>query len=197
VLHSPTACPRGTVLSRVRSTPISEQAIIGAAIGAAVAGMRPVAEIMLMNFLAVCMDQLFNHARQTALHVGRADDVPLTVRTVTGAGAGFGAQHSDMLEAWLAHAPGLKVVGAVVPGRRLRPAQRLHLRRRPCVFVEHTLLYYGGAAGPAPERGARIPIGRANTVREGSDVTLIAYGKPVIDAVGVADALAGRGSASR
>src|SRR3984957_18249480 len=94
---------------RVRSTPISEQAILGAAVGAAIAGMRPVAEIMLMNFLTVGMDQLINHAAKIRFMSGGQTAVPLTVRTMSGAGGGFGGQHSDMLEAWLAHVPGLKI----------------------------------------------------------------------------------------
>jgi len=178
---------------RVRSTPISEQAIMGAAVGAAIAGMRPVAEIMLMNFVAVCMDQLFNHAAKLRFMSGGQTAVPLTVRTVTGAGAGFGAQHSDMLEAWLAHAPGLKVVIPSSPADAYGLLSSCISDDDPCVFVEHTLLYYGGAAGPAPERGSRIPLGQANVVRTGGDVTLIAYGKPVIEAVGVADTLGREG----
>src|SRR2546430_2506536 len=94
---------------RVRSTPISEMGFIGAAVGAAVAGMRPVAEIMLMNFVSVCMDQIVNHAAKIRFMSGGQTSVPLTIRTATGAGGGFAGQHSDMLEAWLAHTPGLKV----------------------------------------------------------------------------------------
>src|SRR5690606_24200742 len=95
---------------RVRSTPISEQAILGAAVGAAIAGMRPVAEIMLMNFITLGMDQLVNHAAKIRFMSGGQTGVPLTIRTMSGVGGGFGGQHSDMLEAWLAHVPGLKVV---------------------------------------------------------------------------------------
>ena len=91
---------------RVRTTPISEQAIVGAAIGAAIAGMRPVAEIMLMNFITVAMDQIVNHAAKLRYMSGGETSVPITIRTATGAGNGTGAQHSDMLEAWLAHVPG-------------------------------------------------------------------------------------------
>jgi len=100
---------------RVRSTPISEQAIIGAAVGAAITGMRPVAEIMLMNFITVAMDQLVNHAAKLRFMSGGQTNVPLVVRTTTGAGVGFGGQHSDMLEAWFAHVPGIKIATASNP----------------------------------------------------------------------------------
>jgi len=96
--------------SRVRTTPISEQAIVGAAIGAAIAGMRPVAEIMLMNFTAVAMDMIVNHAAKLRFMSGGQTHVPLTIRTMTGAGFGTGGQHSDYLEAWFAHTAGIKVV---------------------------------------------------------------------------------------
>src|SRR6266478_7426174 len=96
--------------SRVRTTPISEQAIVGAAIGAAIAGMRPVAEIMLMNFITVAMDQIVNHAAKLRFMSGGQTGVPITIRTASGAGRGFGGQHSDMLEAWFAHVAGIKVV---------------------------------------------------------------------------------------
>ena len=96
--------------NRVRATPISETAIIGAAVGAALAGQRPIAEIMLMNFVGVCMDQIVNHAAKLRFMSGGQTNVPLVIRTTTGVGVGFGGQHSDMLEAWFAHVAGLKVV---------------------------------------------------------------------------------------
>ena len=179
--------------SRVRSTPISEQAIIGAAVGAAIAGMRPVAEIMLMNFISVCMDQLANHAAKIRFMSGGQTAVPLTVRTTTGAGGGFAAQHSDMLEAWLAHTPGLKVAVPSSPADAYGRLTSCIFDDDPCVFVENTLLYFSGASGAAPERGQAIPLGEANVLREGSDVTVIGYGKPIIDIVGVADKLAKEG----
>ena len=179
--------------ARVRSTPISEQAIMGAAVGAALAGMRPVAEIMLMNFITVCMDQLFNHAAKLRFMSGGQTHVPLTVRTVTGAGASFGAQHSDMLEAWLAHAPGLKVAIPSSPADAYGLLLGCVLDDDPCVFVEHTLLAYGGLAGAPPERGVPIPLGKANVVREGADVTLVGYGKPIVEAQGVAERMVNEG----
>ncbi|HEY4409618.1 MAG TPA: alpha-ketoacid dehydrogenase subunit beta [Acidimicrobiia bacterium] len=176
--------------SRVRSTPISEQAIVGSAIGSAIAGLRPVAEIMVMNFMAVCMDQLFNHAAKLRYMSGGRTPVPLTIRTTSGAGAQFGAQHSDLLEAWLAHTPGLKVAVPSSPADAKGLLLSCIFDDDPCVFVEHTLLYFGAVAGPAPEPGHRIPLGQANIVRPGTDVTVIGYGKPILEAQGVAATLA-------
>jgi pyruvate dehydrogenase E1 component beta subunit len=160
---------------RVRSTPISEQAIVGAAIGAAIAGMRPVAEIMLMNFMTVAMDQIFNHAAKIRFTSGEQTTVPITIRMSCGAGAQFGSQHSDMLEAWLAHSPGLKVVIASTPADAKGLLTSCIFDDDPCVFLEPISLYYG-APGPAPAAGYTVAIGEANVVRTGSDVTLIGYG---------------------
>lgn len=177
---------------RVRATPISEQAILGAAIGASIAGLRPVAEIMLMDFLAVCMDQLSNHAAKLRYMSGGRTGVPMTVRTAAGAGMQFGAQHSEMLESWLTHIPGLKVV---VPSNAA-DAKGLLLScifdDDPCVFVEQTALYFG-TPGPVPDGDHRVPLGRASIVREGSDVTVVTWGRQVHDAVAVAQSLAPEG----
>ena len=178
---------------RVRTTPISEQAIMGAAVGAAVAGMRPVAEIMLMNFLSVAMDQLANHAAKLRFMSGGQTNVPLTVRTATGAGAQFGAQHSEMLEAWLAHTAGLKVAVPSTPADAKGLLLSAIFDDDPCVIVEHTLLYFGGATGPVPSGDHRVPFGQANVLRRGRDVSIVGYGKPILDALGVAERLAGEG----
>jgi pyruvate dehydrogenase E1 component beta subunit len=178
---------------RVRSTPISEQAIMGAAVGAAVAGMRPVAEIMLMNFLTIAGDQLFNHAGKLRFMSGGQSPMPLTVRTATGAGAGFGAQHSDMLEAWIAHAPGIKVVTASTPADAKGLLTSCIFDDDPCVFIENTLLYFGGMKGPDLPAGEVIPLGKANIVREGSDVTIISYGRSMMDVNAVAAAMESEG----
>jgi pyruvate dehydrogenase E1 component beta subunit len=178
---------------RVRTTPISEQAIIGAAIGAALGGLRPVAELMLMNFVSVAMDQIFNHAAKLRFMSGGQTGVPITIRTATGAGFGFGAQHSDMLEGWLAHAPGLKVVLPSTPADAKGLLLSCIFDDDPCIFVEHAALYFGAASGPAPEPGARVPIGVARTVREGTDLTVVGYGKPILDAAAVAAELDGEG----
>ena len=178
---------------RVRTTPISEQAIMGAAVGAAVTGMRPVAEIMLMNFMAVAMDQLANHAAKLRFMSGGQTNVPLTVRTATGAGAQFGAQHSEMLEAWLAHTAGLKVVVPSSPADAKGLLLSCIFDDDPCVMVEHTLLYFGGATGPVPSGDHRVPLGQANILRPGNDVSIIGYGKAIRDALGVAVSLADQG----
>jgi pyruvate dehydrogenase E1 component beta subunit len=171
-------------VSRVRSTPISEQAIIGAAIGASLVGMRPVAEIMLMNFTTVAMDMIVNHAAKLRFMSGGQTHVPLVIRTMTGTGFGVGGQHSDYLEAWFAHVAGLKVVAPS------NPADAYGLMRScidcadPCLFIENMASYW--TPGPMPERGLRVPIGKAALLREGSDLTLIAHSRQVGDCLAVA-----------
>jgi pyruvate dehydrogenase E1 component beta subunit len=176
-------------LERVRSTPISEQAIIGAAVGAAISGMRPVAEIMFMNFLTVAMDQIVNHAAKLRFMSGGLTHVPLTIRCSTGAGVGFGGQHSDMLEAWFAHVPGIKVVTPSNPA----DAKGLLLSAieddDPTLFIENVAMY--ATQGEAPEAGYKVPLGKAKVRREGSDVTVITYGRPVLDVDAIAESLAG------
>lgn len=172
---------------RVRSTPIAEQAIIGAAIGASLVGYRPVAEIMLMNFMTVSMDQIVNHAAKLRFMSGGQTSVPITIRTATGAGGGFGGQHSDMLEAWFAHVPGLKVVTASNPADAKGLLLSCIEDDDPCIFIEHTLAY--GITGPSPPPGYRVPLGVANVAREGSDVSVIAYGSAVAPSLAVAETL--------
>jgi pyruvate dehydrogenase E1 component beta subunit len=158
---------------RVRTTPISEQAIIGAAIGASLAGFKPVAEIMLMNFTTVAMDMIFNHAAKLRYMSGGQTNVPIVIRTMTGAGFSTAGQHSDFLEAWFAHSAGLKVV---LPST---PADAYGLMRSaiddpdPVLFIENMPLYWTPMA--APERGHRVPIGKARIAAEGSDVTIVSY----------------------
>lgn len=175
-------------VDRVRTTPISEQAIIGSAIGAAIAGMRPVAEIMLMNFMTVAMDQITNHAAKLRYMSGGQTNVPITIRMATGAGRGTAAQHSDMLEAWLAHTPGLKVVMASSPAETVGLLSSAIFDDDPVIFIEKKERY--GVRGEAPEPGHRIPLGVANIVRPGSDLTLIGYGGAVSDMQAAADQLA-------
>jgi pyruvate dehydrogenase E1 component beta subunit len=176
---------------RVRSTPIAEQAIVGAAVGAAIAGFRPVAEIMLMNFVTVAMDQLVNHAAKLRFMSGGQTGVPLTIRTASGAGRGFGGQHSDMLEAWFAHVPGLKVVTGSSPAEAKGLLLSCIEDDDPCIFVENTPTYR--VMGEAPPPGLRIALGKANVARTGSDISVIGYGRPIADALAVAERLAGRG----
>ena len=176
---------------RVKSTPISEQAIMGAAVGAAIAGMRPVAEIMLMNFLTLALDQLINHAAKLRYMSGGATSVPLTVRTMTGAGRSLGGQHSDMVEAWLAHTPGLKVVVPSTPADYKGLLYACIFDDDPCVFIENSIQL--SARGDVPVGTHIIPLGKANIVRPGSDVTVIGYGRPMDDVKKVAEKLAGEG----
>jgi acetoin:2,6-dichlorophenolindophenol oxidoreductase subunit beta len=176
---------------RVRSTPISEQAIAGAAVGAAIAGMRPVAEIMLANFLSVAMDQIVNHAAKIRFMSGGQTGVPLTIRSMSGAGMGSGGQHSDMPEAWFAHVPGLKVVTGSTPAEVKGLLLSCIFDDDPCIFIESMPMYWD--RGPAPEPGLRIPLGKANVVRAGTDVSVISYGRPVVQISALADKLADEG----
>jgi acetoin:2,6-dichlorophenolindophenol oxidoreductase subunit beta len=176
---------------RVRTTPISEQAIVGAAIGAAIAGMRPIAEIMLMNFTTVAMDQIVNHAAKLRYMSGGATSVPITIRTATGAGLGTGAQHSDMLEAWFAHVPGLKVVMPSSPAEAKGLLLSSIFDDDPVVFVEKKEMY--GTRGEVPEPGVRIPLGQANVARTGRDITIVGYGGAVPQSLKAAEALAADG----
>lgn len=177
--------------SRVRSTPISEQAIAGAAIGAAMAGMRPVAEIMMMNFATVAMDMLFNHAAKLRFMSGGQTRVPLTIRMATGSGLSTAGQHADYLEAWFAHSAGLKVVTYSTPAEAYGLLLSCIFDDDPCIFIENFLSY--GQSGPAPVAGQRIPLGTANVVRPGRDVTVVTYGPQVAPSLAVAQRLAGQG----
>lgn len=191
----PLKCTKGLStkygVGRVRSTPISEQAIIGAAVGAALGGMRPVAEIMLMNFTAVAMDQITNHAAKLRFMSGGQTHVPLVIRTMSGAGFSTGGQHADMLEAWFAHTPGLKVAMPSNPADAYGLLLSAIFDEDPVIFVESLPLYM--SKGPAFVPGERIPLGKARIAREGSDLTIVAYSRAVIEALAVAEALAAEG----
>ena len=172
---------------RVRSTPISEQAIIGAAIGASLVGYKPVAEIMLMNFTAVAMDMIVNHAAKLRYMSGGQTSVPIVIRTMTGAGMQTGGQHSDYYEAWFAHTPGMKVVSYS------NPADAYGLMRSaiddpdPVLLIENMPGYW--TPGEAPEPGYRVPIGKAKVVQEGSDLTIVSYSRVFNEALGANKAL--------
>ena len=174
---------------RVRETPISEQAIIGAAIGAAMAGLRPVPEIMIMDFLAVCADQLVNHAAKLRFMSGGRTNVPMTIRCLHTGGFQMGAQHSQTLEAWLCHVPGINVAFPATPADAKGLLTACIRDDDPCVFVEPAALY--GATGPVPVGEHVVALGKADVKRPGSDVTLITYGRQVHDCLGVAAALEG------
>ena len=179
----------GTV--RVRTTPISEQAIIGAAIGASIVGMRPVAEIMLMNFTAVAMDMIVNHAAKLRFMSGGQTHVPITIRTMTGAGFGTGGQHADYLEAWFAHTAGIKVVAPSSPADAYGLMLSCIFDDDPCLFIENMPSYWN--PGTAPEPGLRIPLGKAHVLKVGSDVTLVSYSRTVLDCTAVANKLESEG----
>ncbi|SDN82954.1 alpha-ketoacid dehydrogenase subunit beta [Pseudomonas jinjuensis] len=169
---------------RVRSTPIAEQAIMGAAVGGALAGLRPVAEIMLMNFITVAMDQVVNHAAKLRFMTGGQTNVPLTIRTATGAGFGTGGQHADYLEAWFAHTAGMKVVAPSTPADAYGLLLSCIFDDDPCVFVESLPLYF--QMGEAPVPGERIPLGKARIAREGSDISVISYSRTMVEVLAVA-----------
>lgn len=166
---------------RVRTTPISEQAIIGAAIGAAMAGLRPIAEIMMMNFTASCMDMIVNHAAKLRFMSGGQTAVPLTIRVATGAGMGTGGQHADYLEAIFAHVPGIKVVTYSNPSEASGLLMSSIFDDDPVIFIENTPSYQMLGSNPLPDY--RIPLSTASVVREGSDLTVICYGPQVNNAI--------------
>jgi pyruvate dehydrogenase E1 component beta subunit len=159
---------------RVRNTPISEMAIVGAGIGAAMAGMRPVVEIMYEDFLTLSLEQIVNQAAKHRYMSGGQLKVPLTIRTQGGAGWSPGAQHAQQLEAWLVHIPGLKVVFPSTPEDVRGMLWSAIYDDNPVIVFEHRLLY--PVKGEVPEELTPIPIGKARTLREGTDVTVIATG---------------------
>src|SRR3989440_2551526 len=159
---------------RVRNTPISEMAIVGAGIGAAMQGMRPVVEIMYEDFLTLSLEQIVNQAAKHRYMSGGQVTVPLTVRTQGGAGWSPGAQHAQQLEAWLVHIPGLKVVFPSTPEDVRGLLWTSIYDDNPVVFFEHRLLY--PVKGDVPPELEPIPLGKARTRREGTDLTVIAMG---------------------
>ncbi len=176
---------------RVRDTPISETAVVGVAVGAAMAGMRPVVEIMYLDFLGVCLDQLLNQAAKLPFMTGGAAEMALTVRTQFGAGRSSGSQHSQSLEALLAHIPGLTVVMPSTPADTYGLLLSAIEDPNPVVFIENRLLY--GMKGPQPPADFRIPIGKSVVVREGSDITVVSVSRMVHEALAAADELATEG----
>lgn len=178
--------------ARVLDTPISEESIMGAAIGAAMVGFRPVLEIMFADFLPLVMNQLVNHAAKFHYMSGGQLRVPLTVRAQQGASGGYGAHHSQSLEAWFAHVPGLKVVAPATPADAQALLRAAIRDDGPVLYLEHRGLYWSRAEVTEAEL-APAPIGRAAIRRPGSDVTLISYSKAVGTALAAADELAGSG----
>ena len=176
---------------RVRDTPISETAIMGLGVGAAMAGMRPVVELMYVDFVGVCLDQLLNQAAKLPFMTGGTAQMALTVRTQFGAGRSSGSQHSQSLEALLAHIPGLSVVMPSTPADTYGLLRAAIQDPNPVVFIEHRLLY--GAKGPQPPSDHIVPIGRSAIVRPGTDVTVVSVSRMVHEAVAAAERVAGEG----
>jgi 2-oxoisovalerate dehydrogenase E1 component len=176
---------------RVRDTPISENAIVGLGVGAAMAGMHPVVEIMYLDFLGVCLDQLLNQAAKLPFMTGGSAEMGLTVRTQFGAGRSSGSQHSQSLEAILAHIPGLTVVMPSTPADTYGLLRAAIQDPNPVVFIENRLLY--GMKGPAPPDDYVLPLGRSTVVRPGSDITVVSVSRMVHESIAAAEELAGEG----
>jgi pyruvate/2-oxoglutarate/acetoin dehydrogenase E1 component len=170
---------------RVRNTPISEMAIVGSGIGAAIQGMRPIVEIMYEDFLTISMEQLVNQAAKHRTMSGGQIKVPLTIRTQGGAGWSPGAQHAQQLEAWFVHVPGLKVVFASTPEDVRGLLWSAIYDDNPTIFFEHRTLY--PIKGEVPEELEPIPLGKARVHRDGSDVTVIATGRLVHESLKAAE----------
>jgi len=176
---------------RVRDTPISETAVIGMGVGAAMAGMRPVVELMYVDFLGVCFDQLLNQAAKLPFMTGGAAEMALTVRTQFGAGRSSGSQHSQSLEAILAHIPGLTVVMPSTPADTYGLLRAAIEDPNPVIFIENRLLY--GMKGPQPPQDHVVPIGVASVVRGGTDVTVVSVSRMVHEALAAAETLEAEG----
>ena len=169
---------------RVRDTPICEEGFVGAAIGAAMLGLRPVVEIMTINFSLLAIDQIVNHAAKIHAMFGGQVSVPMVIRTPGGGGQQLGASHSQNIEVYYAHAPGLKVVTPATPADAkglLRAAIR---DDDPVLFVENLSLY--NTKGEVPDDTGRIEIGKAAVVKEGRDITVVAYSRAAVIALDVA-----------
>jgi 2-oxoisovalerate dehydrogenase E1 component len=171
--------------ARVRDTPISEQAIIGLGVGAAMAGMRPVVEMMYLDFLGVCFDQLLNQAAKLPFMTGGTAEMALTVRTQFGAGRSSGSQHSQSLEALLAHVPGLSVVMPSTPADTYGLLRAAIQDPNPVVFIENRLLY--GMKGPKPPADFVLPIGKSVVVRPGTDLTVVSVSRMLHEAIAASE----------
>src|ERR1700710_3009602 len=174
--------------ARVINTPISEAAITGVAIGAAQSGLRPVLEIMFVDFITLALDQLVNGAAKAHFMSGGQLTVPLVLRTPGGAGYRGGAQHSQSLESWLTHVPGLKVVMPSCAADAAGLLASAIADPNPVVFVENKALYFRRGMGAEPP--VPVPLGRARTVRAGSDITIVATSRLVDEALQAAGRLA-------
>ncbi len=173
---------------RVRDTAISEAAIVGAGLGAAVTGLRPVVEIMYVDFMSIAMDQLCNQVAKIRYMFGGKIKVPLVIRTEGGAGRTLGAHHSQSLESWFVHIPGIKVVMPSTPYDAKGLLKSAIREDNPVVYIEHKMLY--NSKGPVPEGDYALPIGKADVKRKGRDLTIIAYSRMVETALTAAAELA-------
>lgn len=176
---------------RVKSTPIAEQAIVGAAIGAALGGYKPIAEIMLMNFTTVAMDMIVNHAAKLRFMSGGQSTVPITIYTLTGAGAQTAGQHADHYEAWFAHTAGIKVVAPSNPADYKGLMLSCIDDPDPCLLVQNMRTLF--VPDEVPNDQGPIPLGKANVVQEGADVTIITYSGMVLTSKMALPALAEKG----
>lgn len=173
---------------RVRDTPISESAIVGCAVGAAATGLRPIAELVFADFLTVAMDQIVNQAAKMRYMFGGKISMPLVIRCPPGAGMGAAAQHSQSLEAWVTHTPGLKVVYPSNPQDALGLILASIDDDNPVIYFENKVLMHKPGEVTSFEP---IPLGKGRIAREGRDVTVVTYGRQVVDALEAADVLAG------
>ena len=175
---------------RVRDTPISEATIVGAAVGASMSGLKPVVEIMFMDFVAISMDALVNQAAKARFMFGGQCSVPMVLRTPHGGGVNAGPQHSQCLEAWFAHIPGLKVVVPSNPSDANKLLKAAIADPDPVIFIENKAMY--SLKGEMSETDEDVAIGKARTARAGTDVTIVSYGAPVNTALAAAETLAQR-----
>ena len=176
---------------RILDTPITEAAFVGAAVGAAATGMRPVVDLLFIDFMGVCFDQLLNQAAKLRYMVGGKASVPMVVRAMWGAGMRRGAQHSQALYPMLAHVPGLKVVVPAFPDDAKGLMTAAIRDDDPVMFFEHKMLYF--SRGPVPEEPYEVPLGTARIVRPGSDCTIVAVGRMVHEALAAAEDLSAAG----
>jgi len=176
---------------RVRDTPISEAAITGCAVGAAMRGMRPIVEIMFSDFITIAMDQLVNQAAKARYQFGGQASIPMVLRTPEGSGTGAAAQHSQSVESWILNVPGLKVVAPSTPADAKGLLKASIRDDNPVVFFEQKLLYR--KKGPVPEGEHVIPLGKADVKRAGKDLTIISYGRMVERCLDAAAELDGQG----
>lgn len=172
---------------RVKNTPISEAAFVGLGVGAAITGLRPIVEVMYMDFTTVCMDQIVNQAAKLRYMTGGQVKVPMVIRTQGGAGIGEGGQHSQSLEAWFVHVPGIKVVMPSTPKDAKGLLKAAIRDDNPVLFIEHHFCY--SKKGEVPENEYIIPLGKADVKKEGKDITIVAISYEVLNALEAADEL--------